>query len=305
MIAPFKSVFARSLRSSSVNSVWRSFHQSPSCGFIPPNRTLLRPSILSIAFPYNLVNRISPLSLSAAQQQFSTNSGSRPKQNGKKGIGREKQEERKKFERSGDARGLLQFIGRNIDDFNGRDMATAWNALKGITNQNHLQRIRKEPVFLDLVKRLTEMIASNDTTLFLNAIELSMIASAATKIGRLDGTDELFAAISKQSIWIVNHVNAQALANIATAYSKLEITNHQDFFAAISDKDVSRWIVENWNAQEIANIATAFAKLEVVDHKNFFAAINDEKIIKYLMGNGNAQVIANIATAFAKLEIDC
>ena len=49
-----------------------------------------------------------------------------PKQNGgKKGIGFEKQEERKRLERSGDAKGLLQFIRNNVDAFNGRDMASA------------------------------------------------------------------------------------------------------------------------------------------------------------------------------------
>ena len=61
--------------------------------------------------------------------------------------------------------------------------------------------------------------------------------------------------------------------------------------------------MENREAQNIANIATAFEKLEIVDHKNYFDAINDEKTIKYLMENGNAQVFANIATAIAKLEI--
>jgi len=202
-----------------------------------------------------------------------------------------------------DPRGILALVEKHIDDFNGRQHATIFNLLKGITNPNHLERIRVDPVFIDLVKRTTERIASNDNTRFFNAIDLGMTIVSAAKIGRMDGTDELFAAISKQSIWIVNHVDAQALANIATAYSKLEITNHQDFFAAINDKDVSRWIVENGKAQEIANIATAFAKLEIVDHKNFFAAINDKKIIKYLMENGNAQDFANIATAFAKLEI--
>ena len=126
MIAPFKSVFARSLLRSRVISVGRSFHQSPSCGFILPNR-LLRPSILSIAFPYNLVNHTSPLSLSSPQQQFSTNSGSRPKQSGKKGIGREKQEERKKFERSGDARAVTSIF------WGGISTTTVWIALKGVT----------------------------------------------------------------------------------------------------------------------------------------------------------------------------
>ena len=82
------------------------------------------------------------------------------------------------------------------------------------------------------------------------------------------------------------------------------IVDHKNFFASINDEKIIKYLMGEGTPQNIANIATAFAKLEIVDHKNYFAAINDEKIIKYLMENGNAQDFANISSAFANLGIE-
>ena len=80
-------------------------------------------------------------------------------------------------------------------------------------------------------------------------------------MGEWLGTDEMFAAVSNQSSWIVNNCDSQAMANISTAYAKLEISNHQEYFAAINDKDIALYIMENRTPQAIANIATAFSNL--------------------------------------------
>ena len=45
------------------------------------------------------------------------------------------------------------------------------------------------------------------------------------------------------SKWIENNGNVQNIANITTAFSKLEFKNHANFFAAIKDKAVSKWIM--------------------------------------------------------------
>ena len=106
--------------------------------------------------------------------------------------------------------------------------------LKGV-NRNDIQMLRVDPIFLNFIKKTTEQVGKNDGTKLFNPIDLSMIASSASKIGRMEGTEELFAAFSKQSKWIMKNGKPQEIANIATAYSKLEIVIHKEYFAAISD----------------------------------------------------------------------
>ena len=181
-------------------------------------------------------------------------------------------EEQKRLSKTQDAIAILQLITDHISNFNGRQHSTI---LKGITNPNHLKRIRTHPVFLKFVKSTAEKIKSNDKTDFFHPIGLSMIAVSAAKIGRMAGTDEMFAAVSNQSSWIVNNCDSQAMANISTAYAKLEISNHQEYFAAVNDKDIALYIMENGTPQAIANIATAYSSLGVVDHANYFLALSD------------------------------
>jgi succinate dehydrogenase flavin-adding protein (antitoxin of CptAB toxin-antitoxin module) len=113
----------------------------------------------------------------------------------------------------------------------------------------------------------------------------------------------LFAALSKQSKWIVKEGTPQNIANIATAYSKLKIADHHEYFAAISDKEVCRWIVKEGKPQEIANIATAYSNLEIADHHEYFAAISDKEVCRWIVKEGTPQAIANIATAYSNLRI--
>ena len=140
---------------------------------------------------------------------------------GGKGIGRTKTEELKNLSKNKDAKGILQFIERNIDDFNGRNMAEAFSSIKGIANPHHLERVRTHPVFLALAKRTTEHIASNDETEFFHPIGLSLIANATSKIGRMEGTDALFGALSKHVQYIEKTGTPQATSFFC--YSIFEI----------------------------------------------------------------------------------
>ena len=102
-----------------------------------------------------------------------------------------------KLEKTQNAQGIILFIDLNYNDFNGRDWATSWNAIRSITNEKELVNIRTNPMFAKFVKNTADMINDTDKTRFFKAIDIAMLLVAAAKIGRMNATDELFAAVSK------------------------------------------------------------------------------------------------------------
>ena len=186
MIIAFKPLLSASrLLRTRVNAtppiINRAFHQSQSAH----RETYLLPcSILqsSLTSPFHSTSfpviQSSPLSSSSKGQQSYIIS------------------ELKRLSISKDAKGILKLTEENLDAFNGRNWSTVFNGLKGITRPDHLERIHTHPVFLNFVKITAEKINSNDRTEFFHPIGLSMMAVSAATIGRMAGTDQLFAAFS-------------------------------------------------------------------------------------------------------------
>lgn len=71
------------------------------------------------------------------------------------------------------------------------------------------------------------------------------------------------------------HFTAQGLANIANAFAKTNHHNRPDLFQAIAKRAIP--IMDTFNSQNFANAVNAYAKVDHYDHKLLSAIANNGK----------------------------